>query len=232
MTELEFAPYTKQRMAVREKFDVVQGAAKPDRSLWRLEKYVGSNGEERELHRINSAEGQLLNAEVERIYGINPQSDFDVKAIGKMLPGNVITTRAPEGYFLSPDGLVFASIKFYTDDGSACIKGYKLYLGDELPVLPDSVEVLGVADYTPMGKLPFPDELVGCRDVFFLGNHKTVCSFFGADLPEGKYMTGYGVRFCEGVIHKVKSYVYDDPTPQSQWRGITQLHRMAYEGPL
>lgn len=229
MTELEFKPYTKQRMVVKEIVEISHHPVKIEKDLWELEKYYGAKGESRTVWRIHTPEGQKINDEVLDVFGINLLEDYGTKAVAKMIPQNIVSAGVPEGYFLSPDGLVSAALKLYLDDKTACMKVYRLPDGEELPDLPHDVNVVMVADYEALGKLPFPEELIDCHDAYFLGDHEIVSSFFNKDLPQGRYMTGYGIRYRNGKIVKMKSYVYDDPTPQSQWIGITQMHRMIYK---
>lgn len=228
MTELEFTPYTKQKMAVREIVEISHHPVKinNDDDLWELEKYYGLSGEFRKVWRINTPEGQKINSEVLEHFGLDLAKDLGTHAVAKMTPQNIISAAAPEGYFLSPDGLIFAALKFYVDDKTACLKTYWLHTDEVFPELPEGIEVMMVANYETWGKAPFPEELVDCHDVFFFGDHDVVSSFFGKKLPEGKYVTGYGVRYRHGKILKMKSYAYDEPTPQSQWRGIKQMHKM------
>jgi len=107
--------------------------------------------------------------------------------------------------------------KFCMNSATSFIKVYPIWDAPYPDFLPEGCTVLFKGENMVEFGRPSPEGLDDFYDCYFKGDSATVEAHF--DLPErrGNYETFYGLTIHNGVVARVKQYIYDSPTMFTDW---------------
>lgn len=103
--------------------------------------------------------------------------------------------------------------KFCMSQGKYYDREY-IYCDESFDFLPESVKIIGKSDnVNAQDGLILPNFF----DVYFQCDPDIAESFFNLEPIRGEYSTYYGVTVLDGVVQRVKQYVYDEQSTFSDW---------------
>jgi len=107
--------------------------------------------------------------------------------------------------------------KFCMNSATSFIKVYPIWDDTYPSFLPEGCKVLFKGENMAEYGRPAPDDLDSFYDCYFKGDPAVIESHFNLPERRGNYETLYGVTIHNGVVARVKQYVYDTPTMFTDW---------------
>jgi len=178
------------------------------------EEYYTNDGGFRKLVAPDSPDGEAIREKIKSNYG-NILDEYPAYYFGYYEKENIATLFTPS----FDNNITILELKFYFNDKSLSRKEVNISDNSTNYNLPEGCVVLGEGFYKPVEGFNFPERLYSVVDIYFKGGHEEICQHFNYEFPKGDFRTYYGASVNKetGVIGKIKSYVYNEASPQAVW---------------